>query len=99
MNTLTKNFLIVTILSLGTLGLGGIAKIVYANQSKQNIPVTPQPQANNPNKTQEASDGDGEVDDATEPPEKVKQSENDKNDHNEADEGANDSDGGAKEDN
>jgi len=71
MNVLTKTLLTVAI--LGTLGLGGIIKTVYANQSKPTVAVTPEHRANSQNPRQEASDGDGEANDATEPPEQIKQ--------------------------
>ncbi|MEO8892620.1 MAG: PepSY domain-containing protein [Coleofasciculaceae cyanobacterium] len=62
MKTSTKFLL--TAAFIGSLGFGGLAKVVYAKQSKSAIAVMPQ----NQSKTQiaEASDGDGEVPDATE---------------------------------
>ncbi len=62
MKTSTKFLL--TAAFIGTLGLGGLARTVYASQPKPAIAVMPQ----NQSKTQaaEASDGDGEAPDATE---------------------------------
>lgn len=61
MKTSTKLFLTVAFISIG---LGGLARTVYASQSNLAVAVMPQ----NQSKIQiaEASDGDGEVPDATE---------------------------------
>jgi hypothetical protein len=71
MNISTKILLAVAVLA--TLGLGGLVRNVSANQSKSAVVVTPQrsvtTQTNNQTQTKEASDGDGEDNDATEAPE------------------------------
>lgn len=56
---------------LGTLGLGGIARTVYASQSKPAVAIVPQHRTSI--QIAEASDGDGEVPDATEAPEATPQ--------------------------
>lgn len=62
MKTSTK--ILLTAAFIGSLGFGGLAKVVYAKQSKPAVAVMPQ----NQSKTQiaEASDGDGEVADKVE---------------------------------
>jgi shikimate 5-dehydrogenase len=99
MNASAKTILIAMILVI--LGLGGMARTVYANQSQPKITITERHRANNQNRTeaQEASDGDGEANDATEPPEQeIKKRQIQETDENEANEGLKDRDGGAKED-
>lgn len=60
----TSTQFLLTAAFIGTLGLGGLARVVYASQKEPAVAVMPQ----NQSKTQiaEASDGDGEVADATE---------------------------------
>lgn len=65
MNTSTKWILATAI--LGTLGLGGLVRTVYATQSKPAIAIASPHHTSAP--IAEASDGDGEVPDAIEPPE------------------------------
>ncbi|OUL27038.1 hypothetical protein BV378_10130 [Nostoc sp. RF31YmG] len=101
MKTSTKVILGVAVLS--ALGLGGLVRSSYANQSQPTI-VTSEHSANT--HVPEVSDGDGEANDATEPPEVKQQPQNSQTvtpgkkqtNENEANEGANDSDGGANED-
>lgn len=62
MKTSTKFLL--TAAFVGTLGFGGLARTVYASQSKPAVAIMPQNQSNT--QIAEASDGDGEVPDATE---------------------------------
>jgi hypothetical protein len=90
MNISTKTFL--TIAILGSLALGVGVKTVLANQSHPSSGVI-SVQDNNQNHPQEVSDGDGEANDATEPPESIISQQNTKEtDENEANENANDSD-------
>lgn len=56
--------IIVATAVLGTLGLGSLARSVYASQSKPAVAIMPQNQSNT--QIAEVSDGDGEVPDATE---------------------------------
>lgn len=65
MKTSTKFLLTAAV--LGTLGLGGIARTVYASQSKPAVAIVPQHRTSI--QIAEASDGDGEANDATEVPE------------------------------
>lgn len=62
MKTSTKFLL--TAAFVGTLGLGGLARSVYASQSKPAVAIMPQSQNNT--QIAEASDGDGEVADKAE---------------------------------
>ena len=63
MKTSTK--LILTAAAIGTLGLGGLAKLVNAAQTQVPVAVMPAAQVT------EKSDGDGEANPATEAPEKA----------------------------
>ncbi len=65
MKTSTK-FLLATAM-LGILGLGGLARSVYATQPKPTVAIIPQHRAST--QIAEASDGDGELADAIESPE------------------------------
>ena len=66
MKTSTK--LILTAVAIGTLGLGGLAKLVNAAQTQDPIAVMPAAQVT------EKSDGDGEANPATEAPENASKS-------------------------
>lgn len=102
MQTSTKIILAVTVVSI--LGLGGLAKTVYGKQSQPAVVVTPQNSA--ASQKPEASDGDGEADDATEAVEAKQQPQNPQSvapsgkqtEEKETNERPNDQDGGAKED-
>ena len=66
MKTSTK--LILTAAAIGSLGLGGLAKLVNAAQTQSPVAVVPASQVI------EKSDGDGEANPATEAPEKLQAS-------------------------
>lgn len=89
MNISTKTFL--TIVILGSLALGVGVKTVLANQSHPSSGVI-SVQDNNQSHPQEVSDGDGEANDATEPPEYISSQQMKETDENEANENTNDSD-------
>lgn len=96
MNVSTKTLLTFTI--LGTLGLGGIGN-AYASQTKHTVPVTHQYRTSSQNQTSEVSNNDGgKTERATERLEQPKPRQTQETDKNEANEGPNDSDGGANED-
>ena len=67
MKTLTR--IILAAAFVGTLGLSGLARTVYATQSRPGVMLQP----HSSTQIAEASDGDGEENDATEVPEQVKQ--------------------------
>lgn len=90
MNITTKNLL--TIVVLGSVALGfGVTK-VYANQPKPSTTII-SPQNNNQNEIPEISDGDGEVNDATESPDYLsRKQDSQETKQNEDQEDTNDSD-------
>jgi hypothetical protein len=96
MNASTKTLLTLTILS--TLGLGVIVETAYASQSKQTT-ITHQGRTSNP-ETPKVSNSNSNI--KTKPTtqrlQPSKQHQTQETDKNEANEGPNDSDGGAKED-
>jgi len=68
MKTSTK--IVLTAAFVGTVGLGGLARVVYAKQPQSQVAIMPQHRSTT--QVAEASDGDGEENDATEAPENAK---------------------------
>lgn len=77
----SAKIVLATVALLSTLGLGGLMKTVNAQQSQSAVAIMPQHRSSNV--VAQASDGDGEANDATEAPETNKLSQStDQNDSN-----------------
>lgn len=66
----SAKIVLATVALLGTLGFGGLIKTVNAQQSQSAVAIMPQHRSSNV--VAQASDGDGEANDATEAPENNK---------------------------